>query len=375
MKCLQFFVGASLLVAASACNGGGSGAGSGGDSSYVINGTIKGLDSGWIMLVTYPDGEHEKKDSAQVQQGKFMLKGKADDPSLAYLAFKNGDYNNVASFYLENGVFSLTAGKDSLASADVKGGASQEEYVAYKGLMKSFEDRDATMGQAYQAAAGNKIVQDSIYKAAEGLQEERKAATFQYIKGHPNSFIAATEVISMFSYNPDVKQFESVYNGLGAKVKGSGLGKRIGDLLALAKKTDVGQPAPDFTLADVDGKTQSLLAHKGKYVLLDFWASWCGPCRAENPNVVKAYNAYKGKGFEVVGVSLDEDRAAWQQAIAKDGLAWTQLSDLKGWKSDVAGLYGVRGIPMNYLLDKDGKIVGKGLRGEALEKKLAELMP
>ncbi len=142
---------------------------------------------------------------------------------------------------------------------------------------------------------------------------------------------------------------------------------------AIAKKTAIGSPAMDFTQNDVNGKPVSLSSYKGKYVLLDFWASWCGPCRAENPNVVKAYKKYHEKGFEILAVSLDDKKDKWLEAIAKDGLTWTHVSDLKGWKNVVAQMYNIRAVPSNLLLDKDGNIMAKDLRAEELDKKLGEI--
>ena len=153
-----------------------------------------------------------------------------------------------------------------------------------------------------------------------------------------------------------------------------GYSKLIHQSINSAKATSIGRQAIDFTQPDVNGKNISLSSYKGKYVLVDFWASWCGPCRTENPNVLKAYNDYKEKGFDVLGISLDNDKAAWLKAIQKDHLPWTQVSDLKAQNNDAYVAYGIKGIPFNVLLDKNGVIVGKNLRGEGLEKKLKEIL-
>jgi len=169
-------------------------------------------------------------------------------------------------------------------------------------------------------------------------------------------------------------ELEPLYSGLDPKMKDSYFGKKIKVALETAKTTAIGSAAPDFTLNDVNGKPVSLASFKGKYTLVDFWASWCGPCRQENPNVVKAYNTYKAKGFEILGVSLDDKKENWEKAIQQDNLGWKHVSDLKGWQSSAAALYDVKGIPMNFLLDKDGKIIAKNLRGEDLVKKLSEVL-
>jgi len=175
----------------------------------------------------------------------------------------------------------------------------------------------------------------------------------------------------------DAVAAEKEFNLFDAPLRESDLGKELAARIAKVKKTQEGMLAPDFTQLDVNGKPVKLSDFRGKYVLLDFWASWCGPCRRENPNVVKAYNDFKAKGFEVLGVSLDkrEDRDKWLQAIQKDGLSWTQVSDLKVWDNEAAKLYDVNAIPMNFLIDPDGKIIAKYLRGEALETTLKKVMP
>jgi thiol-disulfide isomerase/thioredoxin len=186
--------------------------------------------------------------------------------------------------------------------------------------------------------------------------------------------VAIEEVLDYFTYDPNADTLQSFYNGFSPEIQSSSLGKRFKNALDIALLTGVGRPAPVFTQADTKGKPVALSSFKGQYVLVDFWASWCGPCREENPNVLKSYRAYHSKGFMVLGVSLDDEKRPWIEAIRKDGMPWMQVSDLKGWKNSVAVMYGIEGIPMNYLLDKNGIIVAKGLRGDDLEKKLAEFL-
>ena len=177
------------------------------------------------------------------------------------------------------------------------------------------------------------------------------------------------------SGEPDVDVIGPLFDHLSEDNKRSEEGQAFQKTIAAARKTSIGQVAPDFTQNDTLDKPVSLSSFRGNYVLVDFWASWCGPCRMENPKVVAAFNRYKGKGFRILSVSLDRPGAKdkWIEAIHKDGLTWTHVSDLKFWDNEVAKTYGVKGIPQNYLLDPQGKIVGRSLRGEELEQKLAEV--
>jgi peroxiredoxin len=340
------------------------------DSSYAIIGKVTGQDSGTIYIIHRQSG---KTDSVALDHGYFKFSGKADTAELCRISLND----QTKSFFLENGKISMLIKKDSLRYALISGTPAQDEYNYFLNQTdKPLSDRVAAVEKAYENADSkkDKKAMDSLDKQYETLDLEQKQLVSDYAKSHPASIVAAYEIYSNFSYNTRLGQLDSLYKLLDTNVRVTYFGKELENIIEKTKLTAIGNPAPEFTSNDASGKAVSLSSFKGKYVLIDFWASWCGPCRLENPNVVKAFRKFHDKGFDIFGVSLDETKPEWLQAIKKDGLNWTQVADLKGWKSDAATLYGIKGIPMNYLLDKNGIIVAKGLRGKELDGKLTELL-
>ena len=342
---------------------------------YSLTGNIEGL-SGEVYLVN--PAEQKVLDTAAVKDGKFNFTGKITEPEL-YVVF-NDLRQPVASVYLENTSINVEGKMADPSSIKVKGSKLSEEFMEmqavvqgvnaeFKPIEEKLKAEAATFqGQSPSPAFASKV--DSFQKAINAKVETQLQG---FIKSHNSSPIAALAVNNFFGQGHELKVMEETFALLSKEAQESKYGKNFTTILEKEKQW-LNQPAKDFTQNDVNGKPITFSSFKGKWVLVDFWASWCKPCRAENPTVVRAYEKYKGKNFDVLGVSFDQEKEKWIDAIKADKLAWKQVSDLQGWKNAAGQLYGIESIPFNILVNPEGVIVGKNLRGVALEKKLAEVL-
>jgi peroxiredoxin len=340
------------------------------------------------ILIYYQSNGNNVTDSVIPKDGKYSFSGKLSEPVLARVRVKYALGADSLPIKVVGGrdlfpVF-LSADKitvssvDSFSNVTVKGSKANDEYKKLVALQKPINDQLTAAYAEYSKAtkakdeAAAKVIEAKI----DALDLDNKHIYADYAKANPLSPIAlyVVNLSAGWDINPD--EVGPLFAALPESARTSASGKNLSDRIEIARKTAVGKPAMDFTQNDTLGVPVSLASFKGKYVLVDFWASWCGPCRKENPNVVKAYNEFKDKNFSIISVSLDQPGAKnkWMDAIHKDNLTWTHVSDLKYWDNDVAKLYGIRAIPQNFLLDPQGNIVAKNLNGETLEKKLSEII-
>lgn len=273
-------------------------------------------------------------------------------------------------FMLENANITISAGQAGLT---VTGSEGQKIYDQFMAINATAQQEAMKLQQEYQAANGDQAKIQAIQEAYAKLMTDVQAKETELIKANPDSYVSAFVIASGMG-QMEYEQLKERYNLLGEKAKAGAQGKAIAAQIAKLESTAIGQIAPNFTITTPEGESISLYDIKGKVKLIDFWASWCGPCRGENPHVVEIYKEYHPKGLEIFGVSLDNNKEAWVKAIADDGLVWKHGSDLKGWQSAPAQLYSVTGIPHTVLLDENNKIIAKNLRGDELKQKIAELL-
>ncbi|MFM7840148.1 MAG: redoxin domain-containing protein [Chitinophagaceae bacterium] len=340
------------------------------------------------VILTYSQGDGRITDTGKVQQNKYRFSGTVQEPVMAQLMviYQQPDTGrmtlaryrrDIANVFLQGGALQVIS-VDSFSNIQVKGSAAHQAYLNLNKLLQPNEDRQEELSKAYQQAEekNNPEQLKKIQEEYEQLDRERKSIYAKFVNDQPTSPVAlfAVEQFAGWDIQPD--ETEALLSKLPQNTRQLPSGQELARKIASARKTSIGAEAIDFVQNDTNGVATRLSSFRGKYVLLDFWASWCGPCRAENPNLVRVYQQYKGKGLHIVGISLDQPNARdrWLQAIHNDRLEWTQLSDLKFWRNEVAVQYGIQAIPQNFLIDPAGKIVAKNLRGENLEATLAKFI-
>jgi peroxiredoxin len=341
---------------------------------YKISVRITSAD-GKAYLSNRINGEWVKLDSAKLHKGEAKFRGHVENPDICYLTVSNS--TQKLPFFIENSNILILGSLDSLSSAKVSGSATQDEYQKLQDSMNELDKKaTALFDQSKEMEkAGDKAKADSLLAQSDAIFTSIDNQQKDYIKANPASWVAPY-LLSRVYYDMESDVLEGFLKGLDPKLDSVPSVITLKDRVAKLKTVAIGQTAPDFTMNDVEGNPVKLsdVYSNNEYTLIDFWASWCGPCRHENPNVVATFNNYKAKGFGVMGVSLDNDSEKWKKAIADDKLTWTHVSDLQKWKNQAAALYCINSIPSNILVDKTGKIVARNIREKKLPETIAGLL-
>lgn len=321
---------------------------------FVINGTIKGYPEGTtVALLNGQTGESES--TTTLKGGKFTFTGK-----MQYTDFKIILFNNQQPFitlFLDNSDVKITGNKETIDRSKITGSPSHTDFDLFNTMLEPY----------------SRLYTQQLRDEDSADIEKAIIATEKFAASHPNSDITPLAILRFNQLADDIKRTDQLYNSLNVTVKATSMARYLFQKIDEEKK-NTGAIMGEFSQADSSGKQVSLSSFRGKFVLVDFWASWCGPCRRENPNLVRTFNKFKDKNFTVLGVSLDKDRQAWLEAIKMDELNWTQVSDLNGWANAVALQFQISSIPQNILLDPEGKIVGKNLMGMNLDRRLKRLL-
>ncbi|ANE49818.1 TlpA disulfide reductase family protein [Flavisolibacter tropicus] len=338
-------------------------------NQFVVSGTIKGAADGSDVKLLSTQNKTPIA-TGKVKGGQFSLKGELSEPNLFWLSVGKEQPQYI---YLESGTIKVTGSTKAIKDIKVEGSKSHADF---DGFRKVFDPLVAQLNAKAEQIQKNTddVKRSELMHVYDSLGKTIASNVTNFVTSHPSSYVSPFVLFVTAQFSPDITTVEQNYQKLDSAVRFSGIGKALSEYIAYNKVGSVGSEAMEFSQADTAGHPVSLSSFRGKYVLIDFWASWCGPCRRENPNVVKAYEKFKDKNFTVLGVSLDQEKDAWVKAIEKDKLHWTQVSDLQFWSNAVAQLYRVQSIPQNFLIDPNGKIIAKDLRGEELTAKLCQLL-
>jgi peroxiredoxin len=333
----------------------------------TVKGKIDGIKSGTLYLTAR--SSEEKTDTlgiCNIKKGKFKLKGTVKEPLLAQLVV--GGFSGGFDLFVEPGV-SYNAFLRDGDGYYIRGGELNESYTAHIKSSDSLRAVISGLQERYDAARAERkfrsasLVNDTLQREKENF----RAMTQSFLQANDNVITAYTMYSNIVMRDMGLRETRGMYETMGDGAKDTQYGRMIKERIERMMKTQGGAKAPDFTLPDVNGNPVTMSAVKGKIKIIDFWASWCGPCRLNNPELKKIYEEFRGKGLVIIGVSLDEEREDWQMAIEDDGLDWVNVSSLKGWDCEIVRLYNEKGVPALFILDENNNIIATGLRDEQLK--------
>ena len=349
-------------------------------NEYLITGTANGIENGKKIFIEI-EGENGflGKDTAVVENGKFEFNGEVSSMEIAFLRIENED--SSLPFILEEGKLKITYAIDTIFNSKLSGTYNND-------VLQSFNEKSADISKRlakFQKFNSDRIIAakkandtttvNMIMKEYNSYQEELNIVSKNFISENPKAYLSIilVENFLMRGYIP-TEETTNYFNKLDKSILETKRGQKLSELIKVTNTVKIGKKAPNFSAPSPEGKPISLNESLGKVTIIDFWASWCGPCRQENPNVVAMYNELHEKGLNIIGVSLDRDGDKWKEAIAKDGLTWPQISNLKFWQEPIAEQYNVKSIPATFILDENGIIVARDLRGDELKAKVKEIL-
>lgn len=346
-------------------------------NQFTLNGTVVPAKEGTILLYGFENGQPVPIDSTEVTNGAFTFKGEIDLADL-YLIGYEGERQFIAQLFLEPSEVSISIYPDSAQSNTVTGSASQDLFQKFMTETMEFSKKTQQLKMKYGQAqsSGNQDEVDAILFEYETIQSNLQLYARNFVSEYNDSPVGAYVYLMNFYQSDDIATMDSMLNVFDPSIAESQFIQVIKDKVEAERSTSIGASAPDFTINTIEGNEFTLSSLQGKYVLVDFWASWCQPCMKEMPNVIEQYKKYSDKGFEIVGISLDRQESPWKKAITDNEMNWIHAWDMAdpSKQGETAKAYNVQSIPSTFLLDKEGKIIEKNLRGEELAAKLAELL-
>jgi thiol-disulfide isomerase/thioredoxin len=357
------------------------------DSLFTIKITATKMPSTAKIYLLYQEDGKKIIDSALQTNGLFVFKGKIDRPRYSTLVCdttnigisgmikKQHDKPDLLRMYIYPGQVVLKTSTRSIADATFVGKGINSDYFKLEQMLSSVDKESEKINKLMETAHEPNTSQSN--KKLDSLSLVKKAIRRKFVIDNPDSFIALVALQDYAGISPDVAVIEPMFNKLSVRLQNTPLGKEFRKFLSDQKDLKPGSLAPVFVQNDTLGNPVSLTSFRGRYVLIDFWASWCGPCRETNPELVKIYNEFKERNFTILGISLDgaDGKVTWLKAIKDDGLTWTQVSDLKHWENKVGKLYSIRKIPQSFLIDPKGVIIARDIETTELIEKLKEVLP